>query len=113
MAAARGFSGSARLGGGGPWASRGGATGFASAGSPIVGAFGNLASAGHMASKLALGRVRTGGETVAGAGGVRDRQPGSRFLSATPDPTPADAGAGGGGGWGSDSGMSPSIVSNS
>src|SRR5262249_8976052 len=93
MAAARGFSRSPRLGGG-AWASRGGATGFVSAGSAIVGAFGNFASAGHMASKLALGSGRAGGGTAAGAGGAGDRQPASRFLSVTPDPTGTGAAGG-------------------
>src|SRR6476661_6142739 len=81
IATARGLSGSVRFGGGGE-ASRNGAPGFASAaGSPATGPFCNFASAGHIASKLALGNERAGGGAGAGAGagagieGAGGRQP--------------------------------------
>src|SRR6476620_5566065 len=93
IATARGLSGSVRLGGGGE-TSRDGAPGFASAtGSPATGPVCNFASAGHIASKLALGTELAGGEAGAGVEGAADRQPASRLLAAMPDPPPPGAGA--------------------
>src|SRR6478609_6376541 len=86
IATARGLSGSVRLGGGGE-TSRDGAPGFASAtGSPATGPVCNFASAGHIASKLALGTERAGGEAGAGVEGAADRQPGASAADCRPNP---------------------------
>src|SRR5215471_2696028 len=104
MAAARGFSASTRLGGGGACA------GFAS-GSLTGGPFGTFASAGHMASKLGLWSGRTGGDGAAGADAAGERQSGSRFLSDRPGPP--DVGAAGANGWRGDKETSSSCAADS